>query len=36
MSDIQINLMAHDLRSEIIFEYGNSKYRGILHVEFDK
>jgi hypothetical protein len=36
MFDNQFNLMVHDLRSEIIFEYGNFKSRGILHVEFDE
>jgi hypothetical protein len=36
MSDNQLNLMAYDLRSEIILEYENSKSNGILHAKFDK
>jgi hypothetical protein len=31
----QLILMAHDPRSEIILEYGNSKSSGILHATFD-
>jgi hypothetical protein len=36
MSENQLNLMVHDLGSEIILKYGNSKCSGILHAEFDK